>query len=92
MLEKNRKFREPHCHILKYTLYFLELMMKSKKNRVLGGFNGSYLRNTVGRAIAFLVSLKEAFSKKSLGNHILEYIQTSQLNIHRIFLTSRINL
>ena len=65
MLEKNRKFREPHCHILKYTLYFLELMMKSKKNRVLGGFNGSYLRNTVGRAIAFLVSLKEAFSKKT---------------------------
>ena len=45
---------------LKLTLDILELMIKNKK-KVLGGFNGSYLRNLVGWALSFVISQKGAF-------------------------------
>ena len=53
---------------MKLTLDVLELKMKSKK-KVLGCFNGSFLRNLVGGGHSFFIFFKGGLlKKKHLGN------------------------
>ena len=69
---------EPQGHNLKLTLDILELMTKSKK-KVIGGFNGSFLRNLVGGGHSSFNFFKRGLLKKIFGN--------SNLNEHNFYQT-----
>ena len=90
-MEKIRKFRGPQAVKGEATSIQFETYTSysgiDDEERVLGGFNGSFLRNLVGRGQSLFNFFKIGLLKKSFRNPGIEFVKNkmSSLKLESIF-------